>query len=143
MENLTWMDQGEHKIEIEVLPANYQVDVVKQETSIINLKAGEKYSSILELKNNGNTAWNLTGNNPLHLGTINDQNSIFSNQNWLSPDRQVESNRDTIYPGQTARFNLSFTAPSIKGTYTESYIPLLENQTWLKCPTINYEFNVN
>ncbi|MFZ5391783.1 MAG: N-acetylmuramoyl-L-alanine amidase [Patescibacteria group bacterium] len=143
MENLTWMDQGEHKIEIEVLPANYQVDVVKQETSIINLKAGEKYSSILELKNNGNIAWNLTGNNPLHLGTINDQNSIFSNQNWLSPDRQVESNRDMIYPGQTARFNLSFTAPSIKGTYTESYIPLLENQTWLKCPTINYEFNVN
>lgn len=143
IENLVWMDQGEHKIEIEVLPANYQVDVVKQEKSIINLKAGENYSSILELKNTGNTAWNLTGNNPLHLGTVNDQNSIFSNQNWLSPDRQVESNRDVIYPGQTARFNLSFTAPSTKGTYTESYAPLLENQIWLKCPAINYQFNIN
>jgi hypothetical protein len=142
MENLTWMDQGEHQIAIEVLPASYQAEVVKQENSIINLSKGEKYSSILEIKNTGSIVWNLTGNNPLHLGTVGDQNSQFANQDWLSPNRQVESNRDTIYPGQTARFNLSFTAPFTKGAYTESYIPLLENQTKLTCPAINYEFNV-
>ncbi len=99
----------------------------------VKMYPGQKAEAWVEFVNDGEVAWNKSGDFAAHLGTSNplDRKSLFSNTSWLANNRIVME-QDKVEPGQKAKFTFQLTAPSQKGIYKEYFRPVIENVTWLK-----------
>lgn len=96
-----------------------------------NLTAGQTYIAKLQATNTGTATWRRTGTTPFTLGATNPEgrNSILCHASWLSCNRPVYLQEDSVAPGQIGNFKFTFTAPA-PGTYREYFKPLAEFMSW-------------
>jgi len=95
---------------------------------------------------------NLTGQvwtpETLRLGTIfptgdSDRPSVWRTDTWLSSTRvSLTAGNQPIRPNQVAVFSFTMKAPSYRGIYQESFMPLLEGERWLVGNPITLTFQV-
>jgi len=102
--------------------------------SIATMSPREKSMIFLSIKNNGNVVWNDgsidNGNHSLRLMMNNPiyRNSLFYDSSsllWVAPSQIQIPNNGAIYPGQIATFQVPWTAPSILGSYKETFQPII------------------
>lgn len=99
----------------------------------VELKVGETKEVSVTIKNTGSVAWQPQGSNYVSVYTINPKYraSIFYNKQWIAKDHPVKLDR-VVKPQETAVFNISLTAPSQPGEYTEYFWLAAEGKTWVK-----------
>ena len=115
--------------------------------SMGTLATKERYYLVVTLKNTGNITWTSNGSNPVNLGTSDsrDRASPFCDPTWInsSPgcNRIASLKEYTVAPGQIGSFEFWVTAPST-GSYTESYLPVVEGKAWLQSPSAVFSLGV-
>jgi hypothetical protein len=140
-EMMTWMNDSNEPLGIKVADlgsfswknGGYKV-LTADESAFVdpgNLTAGQTYMAKLAAFNTGTATWNKTGTTPFTLGTANPagRNSILCNGQWLSCNRPVYLQENSVPPGGIGNFKFTFTAPAA-GTYREYFKPLAEFLSW-------------
>ena len=92
--------------------------------------------------NTGNQAWS---NSFVNIGTSNphDHRSLFQDSSWLSWARPARLVQSSVAPEQTGTFQFSLTAPTIDGTYHESFGLVAESRGWLQDATFSFDVTVS
>jgi hypothetical protein len=95
------------------------------------MEPGSTQLITVKAKNIGSTTWNKAGGSPVRIGTWQpDRPSSIKGSNWMSAVRVVDTNENTVAPGQVAGFQFYVTVPKT-GTYYERFNLVAEGQTWL------------
>ena len=137
-EGITWFDNFEFYVDIEVLPAVFSGKIISQ-VQPIKLKAGETQQVSVQVKNTGDITWEYAGAYAVKIGTVGDRSSALHMDSWLGRNRIISSNSD-VAPGGTAVFDFSIAAPNKVGVYKEKFGVVVERLAWLK--GIVFELNV-
>jgi len=142
-EGVEWFDKFYFYVEINILPAVYKVSWVNQSAGPV-VTPGEEASLWVELRNDGNTAWQISGDNAVKLGTSRslDRISNFVSPTWLSPNRAMVADK-VVNPGEIGRFTFTIKAPDKIGVYKEYFRPVVEGITWMNDLGIYWEITVN
>lgn len=119
---------------------------VVDKSSNPKLEIGSKTTLSLKIRNTGNQVWNLTGENPIYLGTSrpSDRETVFyknSNKGWFSGNR-IMMDKKTVNPGQMVNFTFQITAPEKSGIYREFFTPIIEKIKWLEDKNIYWDIEV-
>jgi len=119
-EGITWFSPFYFYIEINILPATYIASVVSQSENPV-MTPGGRATLWIDLRNDGNTAWPITGDNAVKLGTAGllDRESLFYTSTWLSKNRVAVADR-IVNPGEVGRFTFTIQAPDKIGKYRDS-----------------------
>jgi len=128
-------------------PPVYKVTWINQNRPA-SVNPNEQVSMWLELRNDGNTAWQgseSNSNGQLRLGTARplDRSSQLYNQTWLSNNRVGTLQQAVVNPGEIGRFNFTITAPTQPSTYKEYFRPVIEYVSWLPDLGIYWEITVS
>lgn len=128
-------------VPIQVVPPDYDYEVVKIKPGKTKLKAGERTDVVIELKNTGNISWKNSGPNPIMIGTENPRDH---KSNFLAkPNARLASLQEKeVKPGQTGHFKMKLKAPNISGLQREYFAPVIEGITWLPFKESSIEINV-
>lgn len=142
-EGVTWLDKFYFYIDLNILPAIYRATWVNQSEKLV-LTPGDETTVWVELTNSGNTAWQISGDNAVKLGTARplDRVSDFYTPGWLSPNRAAVADK-VVDPGATGRFSFTIKAPDKIGKYQEYFRPVVEGVTWMPDLGIYWEITVN
>ena len=142
-EGITWFDKFYFYIEIKILPAVYKTSIVSQSENP-TLAPGEEATLWVDLRNDGNTAWAVAGNNAVKLGTAQplDRVSSFYSTNWLSNNRAAVADK-IVNPGEIGRFSFTVRAPDKISKYKEYFRPVVEGITWMNDIGLVWEITVN
>lgn len=142
-EGVGWFDKFYFYVEINILPAVYKTSWVAQSASPA-VTPGEETTLWVELRNDGNTPWQVSGDNAVKLGTARalDRISAFAMPGWLSPNRTVVADK-VVNPGEIGRFTFTIKAPDKVGTYKEYFRLVVERITWMNDLGIYWEITVN
>ncbi len=101
---------------------------------------GQSQTVTLKITNAGRLPWyNQNGNpsSPVRLGTWlpNRQSPFYAagsaTGSWLSPTRPANMVENQVNPGEQATFTFQLTAPTVTGTYVESFNLVFEGYQWL------------
>lgn len=133
-EGIAWFDKFDFSIEIEVLPAVFEGEIVSVSgDDTIVFKTGEIKELSLRLKNIGDTTWRNSGAYAVKIGTAEplDRYSVFYSESWLSKNRVANPKTD-IPPGGVGEFSFVIAAPLRVGEYVEKFGIVIERLTWLK-----------
>ncbi|MDD5731606.1 MAG: SBBP repeat-containing protein [Patescibacteria group bacterium] len=147
VEGITWMkDIGIYwdiTVEKGSVSTFYNTEYISQ-SPFITLDKNGTANLWVEYKNTGTAVWNQNGANPVHLGTSNplDRDSIIKNTDWLSNNRPTKIDKETVNPGETAKFNFTIKAPNVSGTIREYFRPVVEGLTWLKDVGLYWDITV-
>ena len=154
IEGVTWLDDWGQYWDITANPQSYVYSHVGQTQPPALMQPGQRVSLSLDLRNDGTATWRRDAFNRFRIGTSHplDRPSRFVNNTWIHPTRLGEfagkvsggllTNSDTIAPGETARFDFDFVAPSTGGVYREYFRPLVERAAWLNDIGIYFETTV-
>ena len=132
-------------------PSDYDYSIIKQSPYPNSLKPGETFEVSLEIKNTGSQVWKKNGNNIVRLGTGSsygnqsqqrDYDSEFYSSNWLSKNRPVNIDKESIYPGQSAIFGFTIKAPEKNGTFKAYFTPVVDGYKWMKDRGIYWQITV-
>ena len=142
-EGITWLDRFYFYIDLNITPAIYTSAWVAQSESLV-LTPGTEAAAWVDLRNTGNTAWQIAGDTAVKLGTSRpvDRVSDFYSSNWLSPNRAAVADK-IVNPGEIGPFNFVFKAPDKIGKYREYFRPVAETITWMPDAGIYWEITVN
>jgi hypothetical protein len=104
-----------------------------------NLRPGQTVKMTYRLKNTGLRPWTNSGTSTMRLGTSlpYDHNSIFAHSSWLSPTRPSVLKEAEILPGQIGTFESTLLIPTISGSYSDQFMPLISGLTWLTATPLN------
>jgi len=132
-EGVTWFDEFDFYIEIEVLPTVFKGEIVSVSDDPIIFKTGEIRELSLQLKNTGDTTWKSSGAYAIKIGTAEplDRYSVFRSEGWSSKNRVANSQADTP-PGGVGEFSFTIAAPPKIGEYVEKFGIVVEGLAWLK-----------
>lgn len=94
--------------------------------------SGDEAVVWMELKNDGNTTWDL---DKTRIGTQDpqDRSSVFfKDGNWLAPNRPSGADHSNYGPGVVGRFSWVMKAPdvAVETRFDEVFQPLQEGVTW-------------
>lgn len=106
----------------------------------VALLPGQTFTAWANFKNTGTVAWTSTGVTATHLGVSEPKDHgspFFGGANLRG--RLVQS---TVAPGGVGTFQMTMTAPSAEGTYTEHFQPVVENVGWLNAE-VSWTFQVS
>jgi len=105
------------------------------------MKAGEKATVLVKLKNTGNMTWRKNGNNVVRLGTDHqrDRTSRFVKP---ASTRIGFLKENEVRPGETGTFEIKITAPKEAGFFQEYYTPVVEGKTWMKDSGLSFSTTV-
>lgn len=117
-------------IPIQINPSSYDFEFVSLSLKKNALKAGERTTATLKLKNTGTVSWEKTGANPIKIGTENPRDHI-SKILAVPGTRLAQMVQDKVNPGETAQFIINIKAPLQDGYYEETFAPVIEGVTWL------------
>ena len=106
--------------ELNVLPFNVGADVVMH-TIPSTMTAGQNYTVVVRMQNNGTMPWSET--DTFRLGAVGDA-LVFG------PDRIKILDGSTVAPGETNDFTFTMTTPAIGGTYTPRYQMVWDDHQW-------------
>jgi len=142
VEGVTWMNDLGIYMEVTVQDGQNSAELVNISDRQVELTAGKKTRTWVELKNTGNTVWRNSGDNPVRLGTSNEMDHagiLYSKDYWVSENRAANMKKTMVNPGETARFEVVVTAPDEPGVYREYFRPVVENVGWLSDADIWWE----
>ena len=88
---------------------------------------GQKITFTLTYKNTGSAYWFNSGDNAVHLGTQNPQDS---NNVLLGGGSRVNMRVNNIKKGKKGTFVWTITAPQTPGTYSVTVQPVAEHVSW-------------
>lgn len=139
-EGITWFDDFDFIVEIEVLPTILSGELVTVSDQSIVLKTGEAKEILVQIKNTGDVEWSNSSVSAVKIGTAGplDRRSVFYEQDWLSKNRITTSDAK-ISPNEIGRFNFSIAAPEKVGNYVEKFGVVIEGLSWLD----GVEFQLN
>lgn len=101
------------------------------------LKKGELSDATLKLKNTGNVVWKRYGTNKIMIGTEKPRD--HKSPLLAKADARIASMTESeVKPGQTGTFKIKIKAPSLVGSYNESFAPVIEGVTWLAFHDVNH-----
>lgn len=105
------------------------------------MEKGEEFELWVKLKNTGTATWYATGENPVHLGTAQPQDSIskFMKSEFT---RIGHLENDIVKPGEIGKFKIKITAPETPGTYKQYFAPVVEGKTWMMDVGMNFSTTV-
>lgn len=140
-EGVTWFDGFSVSITLQVQPAVWKAALVQQSASNVSLKSGEVGELSVQIRNDGDVAWQNIGAFAVKVGTASpvDRKSSFVSASWLSPNR-VSSAEMIVAPGETGTFKLNLQAPIKTGTYVEKFALVAEGITWFD---VNFSVTIN
>lgn len=110
---------------------------------------GSSIKTQLFIKNLGNTVWRNEESTQLPFGAMRVlmsnptyRTSSFSNQDnyWLGTKNQLRMTTPVVKPGETAVFDVSWTAPSAAGYYSEYFTLAIDG--WSVLPTLGMGYGV-
>jgi len=108
----------------------YDYQVVSQELSNTNYKAGDLIQATIKIKNLGSETWSKTGRNPLMLGADSPRDHI--NNLLVKPSTRLASMvEESVKPTGIATFKVSLKLPASGGYFKEAYTPVVEGITWM------------
>lgn len=145
VENVTWMEDMGIYMQIEVSSANYKAELVGQSEKSFAMGTGKTARLWVEIKNTGNVVWRNDGDTPIRLGTdkeLDRQSSFYNPGYWISPNRPTGMKKNSIAPGEVARFEINVKAPQQSGKYNESFRLVAENISWLDDLGISWDIEV-
>lgn len=139
-EGITWFDNFDFFVEIEVLPTILSGELATVSDKSIVLKTGESKEISVQIKNTGDVEWSNSSASAVKIGTVGplDRQSVFYDHNWLSGNRAVVS-ETKISPNGVGRFNFNIVAPKKTGNYIEKFGVVVEGLAWLE----GVEFQLN
>jgi hypothetical protein len=131
-EGNTWFSDPGMYFTFNVVPATFSAQYVSS-TLPGSLATGTTGTGTVTYKNTGPTTWYNTGNAPVKLGVYG-HNSIFADTSWASPDRAATMNESSVAPGSNATFTFALLSPNIPGSYSDSFEPVVEGESWISTP---------
>ncbi|MFH0912284.1 MAG: SpoIID/LytB domain-containing protein [Patescibacteria group bacterium] len=142
-EGMAWIDSTQFTLAITVQPAIYKMSWVNQSESSI-VTPGEETTIWVDLRNDGNTVWPITGDRAVKLGTARtlDRASDFYSSTWLSPNRAAVSDK-VVNPGEIGRFSFTIKAPDQIGQHKEYFRLVAEQVTWFTDIGIYWDITVS
>ena len=92
-EGITWFDDFDFLVEIEVLPTILSGELVTVSDQSIILKTGEAKEILVQVKNTGDVEWSNSSASAVKIGTAGplDRRSVFYEYDWLSKNRITTS----------------------------------------------------
>lgn len=115
---------------------DYKAEFLNQSTSP-SLYPGEKAMLSVAFKNIGNTLWEKTGKNPLHLGVNKPKTrkSPLKAKTWLSEDRPAHLDQEKVKPGEEGTLKFEIEAPKnlnnpVPLYFKEDFILVAEEKTF-------------
>ncbi|MBI3957049.1 MAG: hypothetical protein HY340_03625 [Candidatus Kerfeldbacteria bacterium] len=135
-ENLTWIPGTVLTLPITVVPPPpaFAGRVVGQSPPSITLTPGTSMTVWVDVKNTGTATWTNSGKNfvALNVTAPAGRASAFKHSSWREyPYRPSRLDTLTVKPGETGRVEFAITAPTVPGTYTETFQLVAENLTWI------------
>ncbi len=132
-----------HFTERAFLPTAAEAASTDYTASIVSLSAprtlplGGTGSVIVTLKNIGSATWKKDGANYASLYHWDpsrhvETTSVFSTAGWNSDKRAVRVTSADVAPGQSVTLQFPIRAPSVAGTYQESFTLTAENAAWVR-----------
>lgn len=139
-EGITWFDNFDFSVEIEVLPTILTGELISVSDSSIVLKAGETKEIAVQVKNTGDVEWSNSSVSAVKIGTAAplDRRSVFYENNWLSRNR-ITTSESNVSPNGVGKFNFKIAAPERVGSYVEKFKIVIEGLAWLD----DVEFQLN
>ncbi len=139
-EGITWFDNFDFFIEIEVLPTILTGELINVSDKSITLKAGETHEISVQVKNTGDVQWSNSNVSAVKIGTAGplDRYSAFYDNNWLSRNR-VTTSEANVAPNGVGKFSFNIAAPEKVGNYVEKFRVVIEGLAWLE----GVEFQLN
>ncbi|MEA1909641.1 MAG: SpoIID/LytB domain-containing protein [Patescibacteria group bacterium] len=130
-EGITWFEDFEFYIEINILPLSFSGAVIQQPQAL-KLKVGETAEIKVKFQNNSEVDWQNTGINAVKIGTVDpfDRTSPLKHISWLSGNRVVITGMPTPI-GATAEYNFMIQAPNEIGKYQENFQLVAEGMAWI------------
>ena len=130
-EGVTWFEDFEFYIEIDILPLSFAGSVVELPQTL-RLKTGDVAGITVKMRNSSEVEWKNTGVNAVKIGTVNpfDRSSDLQHQTWLSSNRIIVATNNTPI-GETAEFTFQIKAPNKIGHYQESFQLVSEGMAWI------------
>ena len=121
-EGITWFDNFEFSVEIEVLPTILSGELVTVSDNSIVLKTGETKEILVQVKNTGDVEWSNSNMTSVKIGTSGplDRRSVFYENNWLSKNR-ITTSETKVSPNGIGEFSFMVAAPEKVGSYIEKF----------------------
>ena len=110
-----------------------------------SIRATQKATWTVQVKNTGNTIWQNFGDHPVRLGTSNgiDRSSSFCDATWSSCNRPAILNETSVAPGQIGSFTFTVQAPAQVGSYKEYFNLVAEGITWMNDLGLYWSMNIS
>lgn len=110
-------------------------------TDTFTLAPDEKLYIKIRALNNGYYTWQ---NSWARIGTQDpqDRTSVFFDDSWASSGRLSNLNETSVLPEQKGTFEFALKAPSIAGSYSESFGGLAEGRSWFQGSHLKYPIDV-
>jgi Domain of unknown function (DUF1906) len=100
-------------------------------TTPLNMVEGQVVSAWIELKNTGSKAWD--SNTWLATTQPEGRVSVFADGSWVASDAPARVT-GTVAPGDTYKFQWTFHAPAMTGTFNEYFGMEEHGVTWFSAP---------
>lgn len=123
---------------------SYRASFVRQSVpDPIALKAGEKKTIVVTMRNTGTATWQARGAGRVTLFTYDQKyrSSAFADSVWKNAFTAAAI-VSTTAPGATANLSITVKAPEKPGTYHEEFYLAAEDTTWVKGGRIYLDFTV-
>jgi len=152
-ENLAWIPGGQFNVTIKVrrttivaaaaVPVtaptsapssgSYTALELTRSTQTVSLDPGQSTVFSIDFKNVGTTTWLSDGKNFISIYTYDPKyrTSAFRDVSWYRPDQPARLSTPIVAPGKFGTVSFRLKAPSVSGTYRETFHLAAEDKAWI------------